>query len=70
MDLNEVADDGQTKSEAAMGTGCRKVGLPEPFEYIRKEFRTDSLPCIHHNDLNVDSSHRDRISTRPPSGVN
>src|SRR5215831_889478 len=53
MDLNHVADYGQTKAEAAMGASCRNVGLPEALEYIRKEFRTDALTGVCYDDLNA-----------------
>jgi hypothetical protein len=53
MDLNQMANNGQTETKAAMRTGRRAVGLPEALEYVRQKVVTDPLPGIDYDNLDA-----------------
>src|SRR5438093_1432400 len=53
VQLDDVADDGQPESEAAVEPGRTAVGLLEPLEDVGQEGRADALPGVAHRDLDV-----------------
>src|SRR5262245_31738717 len=51
MQFDEIPDDGEAESEAAVLAGEPAVGLPETLEQVRHKFRVDPLPVVLHYEL-------------------
>src|SRR5262245_48629483 len=53
MQLDQVFDERQAKTEAAVPSGARRVGLAEAVKYIGQEIRADAFARVAHGDANV-----------------
>src|SRR5262249_60075331 len=53
MQLDEMTDDRETETEAALRPGRRRVGLPEALEDVRQKGGIDATTTVHDLDLGL-----------------
>ena len=53
MQFDEVFDQCQTQTEAAVSVAARAIGLQKPIEHIRRDLLTDSGSRIDDSDLHA-----------------
>src|SRR6266851_3857595 len=51
--FNQIAHDSETQPEAAIGALGAGIGLPKPFENVRKKLRKNALASVPYNNLEV-----------------
>jgi hypothetical protein len=53
MQLDQLLDNSQSKSQPTMSTSCRRISLLKPFENIRQKIRCDAFTGISDADFHV-----------------